>query len=225
MSFLDGITKSEFVSKHIAKTMADPGYAAKAMVTMNVMKDVFAYSAKAYTSFKNKDIPEEQRPLVAMADASSGVLTAMLQILIGFSIATPKNIDKMWQFVSKGASEAVQNSKGAKSLFSTIVAVGVSVVAAERIIVPMIANPLGSMLKNKFAKKPDGEGVEKSGADGASKTEKPSDKNSDKAEKSDKAESAPTTEKSEKTANTEKSEKTEKTTKPAETSESKTEKA
>lgn len=222
MSFLDGITKSEFVSKHIAKTMADPGYAAKAMVTMNVMKDVFAYSAKAYTSFKNKDIPEEQRPLVAMADASSGVLTAMLQILIGFSIATPKNIDKMWQFVSKGASEAVQNSKGAKSLFSTIVAVGVSVVAAERIIVPMIANPLGSMLKNKFAKKPDGAGVEKFGAGEASKTEKPSDKKTDKVEKSEKSESVPTTEKSEKAANAEKSEKT---TKPAETSESKTEKA
>lgn len=209
MSFLDGITKSEFVSKHIAKTMADPGYAAKAMVTMNVMKDVFAYSAKAYTSFKNKDIPEEQRPLVAMADASSGVLTAMLQILIGFSIATPKNIDKMWQFMSKGASEAVQNSKGAKSLFSTIVAVSVSVVAAERIIVPMIANPLGSMLKNKFAKKPDGAGE-------ASKTEKSDDKKFGKTEKSEKAESAPTTEKSEKA---------EKTTKPSETSESKTEKA
>lgn len=222
MSFLDGITKSEFVSKHIAKTMADPGYAAKAMVTMNVMKDVFAYSAKAYTSFKNKDIPEEQRPLVAMADASSGVLTAMLQILIGFSIATPKNIDKMWQFVSKGASEAVQNSKGAKSLFSTIVAVGVSVVAAERIIVPMIANPLGSMLKNKFAKKPDGAGVEKSGAGEASKTEKSDDKKFGKTEKSEKAESAPTTEKTEKAANAEKSEKT---TKPSETSESKTEKA
>lgn len=222
MSFLDGITKSEFVSKHIAKTMADPGYAAKAMVTMNVMKDVFAYSAKAYTSFKNKDIPEEQRPLVAMADASSGVLTAMLQILIGFSIATPKNIDKMWQFVSKGASEAVQNSKGAKSLFSTIVAVGVSVVAAERIIVPMIANPLGSMLKNKFAKKPDGAGVEKFGAGEASKTEKSDDKKFGKTEKSEKAESAPATEKSEKAANAEKSEKT---TKPAETSESKTEKA
>lgn len=222
MSFLDGITKSEFVSKHIAKTMADPGYAAKAMVTMNVMKDVFAYSAKAYTSFKNKDIPEEQRPLVAMADASSGVLTAMLQILIGFSIATPKNIDKMWQFVSKGASEAVQNSKGAKSLFSTIVAVGVSVVAAERIIVPMIANPLGSMLKNKFAKKPDGAEVEKFGAGEASKTEKSDDKKFCKTEKSEKSESAPTTEKIEKAANAEKSEKT---TKPSETSESKTEKA
>ena len=115
-----------------------------------------------------------------MADASSGVLTAMLQILIGFSIATPKNIDKMWQFMSKGASEAVQNSKGAKSLFSTIVAVSVSVVAAERIIVPMIANPLGSMLKNKFAKKPDGAGE-------ASKTEKSDDKKFGKTEKSEKA--------------------------------------
>ena len=69
------ITNNNFINKHVNKVINDDAFAAKALVTINVAKDVFAYATRFKTTMKNDKIPDEQRPFVAAMDLMSGAPT------------------------------------------------------------------------------------------------------------------------------------------------------
>ncbi len=144
---LNKITNSQLVNKHIRHAIEDDTFAAKTLVAINVAKDVFAYGARFATTMKNKEIPEEKRPFVASMDLMSGVVTAAMQIGVGFSLANPKFQDKIWDKTFKNCkfNDVVAAKKG----FSQILALIGSTVLAERILVPLIATPAAEQFEKK----------------------------------------------------------------------------
>ena len=146
-SLLNRITNSELVNKHINKAIKDDTFAAKTLVTLGVTKDVFAYGARFATTMKNKEIPEEQRPFVASMDLMSGVITAIMQIGVGYSLANPKIQDKIWDKFFKNCK--FDNIVSAKKGFSQILALIGSTIIAERILVPLIATKKKKKKKKK----------------------------------------------------------------------------
>ena len=150
---LNKITNSELVNKHIKKVIQDETFAAKTLVAINVAKDVFAYATRFETTMKNKAIPEEKRPFVASMDLMSGVVTAALQIGVGFSLANPKIQNKLWDKLFKNCQfkDIVKAKKG----FSQVLALIGSTVLAERILVPLIATPCAEQVEKRFFKHPE----------------------------------------------------------------------
>ena len=144
---LSKITNSELVNKHIKHAIEDDAFAAKTLVAINVAKDVFAYGARFATTMKNKEIPEEKRPFVASMDLMSGVVTAAMQIGVGFSLANPKFQDKIWDKTFKNCkfNDVIAAKKG----FSQLLALIGSTVLAERILVPLIATPAAEQFEKK----------------------------------------------------------------------------
>ena len=144
---LNKITNSELVNKHIKKAIVDDTFAAKTLVAINVAKDVFAYGARFATTMKNEEIPEEKRPFVASMDLMSGIVTAAMQIGVGFSLANPKFQDKIWDKTFKNCK--FNDIVAAKKGFSQILALIGSTVLAERILVPLIATPAAEQFEKK----------------------------------------------------------------------------
>ena len=144
---LNKITNSELVNKHIKKAIVDDTFAAKTLVAINVAKDVFAYGARFATTMKNEEIPEEKRPFVASMDLMSGVVTAAMQIGVGFSLANPKFQDKIWDKTFKNCK--FNDIVAAKKGFSQILALIGSTILAERILVPLIATPAAEQFEKK----------------------------------------------------------------------------
>ena len=144
---LTKITNSDLVNRHIKRAIEDDTFAAKTLVAINVAKDVFAYGTRFATTMKNKEIPEEKRPFVASMDLMSGVVTAAMQIGVGFSLANPKFQDKIWDKTFKNCkfNDVVAAKKG----FSQILALIGSTVLAERILVPLIATPAAEQFEKK----------------------------------------------------------------------------
>ncbi len=148
VNLLNKITNSELVNKHIKKAITDDTFAAKTLVTINVAKDVFAYGVRFKTTMNNKEIPEERRPFVACMDLMSGVVTAAMQIGVGYSLANPKFQNKIWDKCFKNCK--FNDMASAKKGFSQILALVGSTVLAERILVPLIATPAAEKVEKKF---------------------------------------------------------------------------
>ncbi len=148
INLLNRLTNSELVNKHIHKAIKDDAFAAKTLVTLNVAKDIFAYGARFATTMNNKEIPEEKRPFVASMDLMSGVVTAAMQIGVGYSLANPKIQNKIWDKLFKNCQ--FDNIVAAKKGFSQILALLGSTILAERILVPLIATPAAEKFENKF---------------------------------------------------------------------------
>ncbi len=145
------ITKSKIFNNHLKRVINDDAFAAKTIVVCSVLKDVFAYSVRYETTMNNKKIPEKRRPFVAAMDLASGVVTSIAQISVGFSIASPKVQNKLWNLIFKDAK--FQNIGIAKKSFATILALIGSGVITERILVPLIATPLAAQVEKLFFKK------------------------------------------------------------------------
>jgi len=148
VNLLNKITNSELVNKHIHKAIKDDAFAAKTLVAINVAKDVFAYGVRFKTTMNNTEIPEERRPFVASMDLMSGVVTAAMQIGVGFSLANPKFQNKIWDKFFKNCN--FKDMASAKKGFSQILALIGSTVLAERILVPLIATPAAEQVEKKF---------------------------------------------------------------------------
>ncbi|MCD7779608.1 MAG: hypothetical protein LUH05_02920 [Candidatus Gastranaerophilales bacterium] len=147
INLLNKITNSEFINKHINHTIKDDTFAAKTLVTINVAKDVFAYGTRFKTTMKNEEIPEEKRPFVASMDLMSGIVTAVLQLGVGYSLANPKIQNKIWDKLFKTCE--FKDITKAKKGFSQILALIGSTILAERILVPLIATPCAEQFEKK----------------------------------------------------------------------------
>lgn len=155
-NILTPITQSKIFNNHLKRVINDDAFAAKTIVVCSVLKDVFAYSVRYKTTMDNEKIPEKRRPFVAAMDMASGIVTAIAQIVVGFSIASPKVQNKLWNALFKGAE--FKNIGIAKKSFATILALVGSGVITERILVPLIATPLAEKMEKKFFKKtPEGQ--------------------------------------------------------------------
>ena len=78
----------------------------------------------------------------------SGIVTAAMQIGVGFSLANPKFQNKIWDKVFKNCQ--FKDVVAAKKGFSQILALIGSTVLAERILVPLIATPAAEKVEKKF---------------------------------------------------------------------------
>lgn len=145
------ITQSNIFNNHLRKVIENDAFAAKTIVTCSVMKDVFAYTVRYKTTMDNEKIPEKRRPFVAAMDLASGVVTAIAQIAVGFSIASPKVQNKLWNSLFKNST--FKDVAIAKKSFATILALVGSGVITERVIVPLIATPLAEKFEKKYIKK------------------------------------------------------------------------
>ena len=132
INLLNKITNSTKINKHINRAIQDDTFAAKTLVAINVAKDVFAYAARFETTMTNKDIPEEKRPFVASMDLMSGIVTAAMQIGVGFSLANPKFQNKIWDKFFKNCK--FNDIVAAKKGYSQIMALVGSTILAERIL-------------------------------------------------------------------------------------------
>lgn len=148
ISPINKLTHSDFFNRHINRVINDDMFGAKTLVALNVGKDVFAYGVRFRTTMKNKDIPEEQRPFVASMDLMSGVVTAIMQIGVGFSLANPKIQGKIWDKLFKNCK--FNDIVAAKKGFSQVMALIGSTILAERILVPLIATPCAEKFENIF---------------------------------------------------------------------------
>ncbi len=154
-SMINKITQSTGFNNHLKRVINDDAFAAKTIVVCSVMKDVFAYTVRYKTTMDNEKIPEKRRPFVAAMDMASGIVTAIAQIAVGFSIASPKLQNKLWNAMFKDAK--FKNIGVAKKSFATILALVGSGVITERIIVPLLATPLAEYMEKKyFTKDQDG---------------------------------------------------------------------
>ena len=147
-NIISPITQSKFFNNHLKRVINDDAFAAKTIVVCSVMKDVFAYSVRYKTTMENKKIPEKRRPFVAAMDLASGIVTAIAQIAVGFSIASPKIQNKLWNGLFKNAQ--FKDIAIAKKSFATILAIIGSGLIPERIIVPLLATPFAAFMKKKF---------------------------------------------------------------------------
>ena len=150
MSKITPITQSKLFNNHLKRVINDDAFAARTIVVCSVLKDVFAYSVRYKTTMENKKIPEKRRPFVAAMDLASGVVTSIAQIAVGFSIASPKVQNRLWNKIF-GKAE-FKNIGVAKKSFATILALIGSGLITERILVPLIATPLAAVVEKKFLK-------------------------------------------------------------------------
>ncbi len=150
MSKITPITQSKLFNNHLKRVINDDAFAARTIVVCSVLKDVFAYSVRYKTTMENKKIPEKRRPFVAAMDLASGVVTSVAQIAVGFSIASPKVQNKLWNKIFGNAQ--FKNIGVAKKSFATILALIGSGLITERVLVPLMATPLAAFVEKKFFK-------------------------------------------------------------------------
>lgn len=170
--------------KELLKNLVDkPEYSLRFLIIANTLKDAINCGFYVSQSLNNKDIPEEKRKFVAALDMANGVLMIGAQLLLGFKFTSEKAQKKMNEFLFGGLEDKAENfikarilshstdfvsdfrvklrnsvksiPEGCKKGFKAISTIVVTTVIAKRIIVPFIATPTATWLKDKYmTKKP-----------------------------------------------------------------------
>ena len=153
-------------------------------VTSIVLKDALGCYMYVNQSLNNKKIPEEKRAFVAALDLANGGLMIAAQLLAFFTINNKKVQEKMFNALfgntlnrsfRKGMiSKLIKNNESFKNLgnkllndnfsafkktasgaLSMVTALVASTIFAKRVVVPFIATPLASYLKDNYMNKSD----------------------------------------------------------------------
>lgn len=150
-------------------------------VTSIVLKDALGCYMYVNQSLNNKKIPEEKRAFVAALDLANGGLMIAAQLLAFFTISNKKVQEKMFNSLfgksinrsfRKNVIDKLANNKkftnlskkilndkfaaykktaiNAFGMFTSLVA---STILAKRVVVPFIATPLATHLKDKYMEK------------------------------------------------------------------------
>lgn len=141
------------IMRDTSRVLSDDTYAARLLVCSNVLKDAVVYGFRFDKSRKNKEIPADKRGFVAALDLASGITTCGVQLALGFAISSRKLQSKICKNLFghlKGNSDELYNI--AKKGFISAAALIGSGVVGERIIVPLIATPFASYIKEKYLK-------------------------------------------------------------------------
>ncbi len=157
-SIIKNIANNKSLVAHIEKSMTNPNYAAKILVGASVAKDAFEYTSSYKQAMNNDKIPRTKRKLVASLDLSTGVLSCLSQLTLGFAIAN-KNIQNrvsslLFQDLIKAKKvKALEKCNTGLAIISSLL---ISTVFAKRILVPFLATPIASLIsrKNSAQKEP-----------------------------------------------------------------------
>jgi hypothetical protein len=145
------LANSKFMTKHIDSIIQDETAAAKALIITNVARDALNYSIYVKQSLNNKNVPEEKRKYIAALDFSNGLLVCFSQVGLGFLFTNKKLnnsiCNKLFGSINKENPELFKNCKQGYTIVTSLV---ISSIIAKRIIVPFIAAPMASWIKNKF---------------------------------------------------------------------------
>ncbi len=153
---LYNLSDSKLMKKHAEKVINDDVLAARLLVGSNVLKDAIVYAFRYDKSRKNEEIPKEKRGFVAALDLASGMTTCFVQLAIGFAISNRKLQQKMCKTLfGHLESKSPEVFSIAKKGFTSALTLITSGVIGERIIVPLVATPLATMIKNKHLNKND----------------------------------------------------------------------
>ncbi len=175
MSIISKFANYAFNSK-ASKIASDPFRVGAAAATVAMVSATSKDAVNCYyyvtQSLKNEKIPEEKRKFVAALDLSNGILNIITQIAMGAPLL--KRIDGF--FDTKIAPKYFDNNKVIQSLKSKVdddifetclksqksaAKAGLGIVAtlvvtqiiAKRIIVPLLATPMASVIKKKMEEK------------------------------------------------------------------------
>ena len=148
------ISDSKFMNKHVSKVINDDIYGARVLVCSNVLKDAIVYGFRYDKSRKNEEIPKEKRSFVAALDLASGLTTCVVQLAIGFAISNRKfqnaMCNKLFGHLKNQSNELFSITQ--KGFISAAALIGSGVIG-ERIIVPLLATPMATHLKNRYMEK------------------------------------------------------------------------
>lgn len=147
---LKACAKSGSIRNLVTKIVADPKKAAMLLVFTQVAKDAFACIFYTTQSLRNKEIPKDKRKFVAALDLSNGILMTASQYTIGrlFTSDLVKNaVDK--KIINKLVSSKAMQTKWHHAAGILLPLVGATILA-KRVIVPLIATPVASKVKNKI---------------------------------------------------------------------------
>lgn len=152
-SGLRKFANSPFVKKHIDKCIENPQFLTKTLLVTSISKDVFAYALRVHNTLKNDEIPEDKKSFVAKMDASTGVVTAIVQMSTGLALANKKIqgaiCSRLFSTLDKNSKKFKQASAG----FATVSTLVGATLFAKRIIVPLISSPIAGYLENKHNQK------------------------------------------------------------------------
>lgn len=145
------IANNKRVLKHIDNVLTNEAAAAKTLIMTNVCRDAVNYTIYFNQSLNNKKIPDDKRKFVAAFDLANGILVCASQICLGFLFTNKELNNKICKKLFNGLDKVDENlfnkcKKGYTIVFSLIL----SSIIAKRVIVPFIAAPLASWIKNKF---------------------------------------------------------------------------
>ena len=151
--FLNKVSNSNFVRKHVTRSIKDPSFLTKTLLLTSVSKDVFAYALRVNNVAKNKDIPEDKKHFVMTMDAVTGVTTAVVQIGTGFLIANKKlqnaMCSKLFSNLEKN-SRAYKNASRGFAALSTLIG---ATLFAKRVIVPAVSSKIAEKIEHNYQEK------------------------------------------------------------------------
>lgn len=146
---LNKFANSPFVKKHIDKCIQNPEFLTKTLLVTSVSKDVFAYALRVHNTMKNNEIPEDKKSFVAKMDATTGFITAIVQISAGLALANKKVQSAMCKKLFSVLDENSKQFKQASAGFAAVSTLVGATVLAKRILVPLISAPIAGYLENK----------------------------------------------------------------------------
>lgn len=138
---------ANFCLKGVNKAIKYPKEAAMILVLTNVAKDAFACVFYVYQSITNEKIPEKKRKFVASLDLANGILMVINQYTLGKMLSS----DRFGNFIDNVCGKSM--NKGTISSLKIIIPLIGSAIIAKRVIVPFIATPTASWVKEKFMDK------------------------------------------------------------------------
>lgn len=170
---------NKFVSKY---GMESANYSQTLAIMSIVLKDALGCYLYVKQSLNNKNIPDDKRAFVAALDLTNGALMIALQLMMFFSISNPKFQKKMFEkcfgkYFDKSAQKmyatwtrtqakdstipkneiyrSVESMKEAtQKIFGTITSLVAASTIGKRVLVPFIATPLATHVKDKYMCKP-----------------------------------------------------------------------
>ncbi|EKE04391.1 MAG: hypothetical protein ACD_20C00084G0011 [uncultured bacterium] len=148
------IANNQFLQRHINKVVSNDIYAARILVGTSVAKDAASCILRFYQSINNQEIPLEKRKFVAALDLASGFVTCGVQMVMGIAISNEKLqtkiTNKLFGHLKETSPELFKRSK--TGFIAALALIGSGMIG-ERIIVPLIATPFASWIKNKYINK------------------------------------------------------------------------
>ncbi len=174
----EGFAKNNFIKKTVDKCAMDGSFALKFLLGANCLKDAINCGFYVQQSLNNKNIPEEKRKFVAALDMSNGVLMIASQLALGLGFLSDPVQNKLNKILfgkvgenarnyfentlslkTKGLSNRVKVTlrNAVKELpieckigFKAISTLVVANIIAKRVVVPFIATPLATYIKEKY---------------------------------------------------------------------------